>query len=151
MGLDATKPLFGFPTKAVSKQYPQLQRLAVNCNFTCRMFTFDTFQKANNKSTDQTALICRLVCACVVRKPQKTGFLASRPICCWYSKHIVIVLIGKKTITILHSKRFLTLCIWETPKQVLLQTVKTQMKCRIIRVYTVCIDKRSSDKKFNFF
>ena len=34
-----------------------------------------------------------------------------------------------------------TLCIWGTPKCVLLQTVKTQMKCRIMRhfiwVYTV--------------
>ena len=37
----------------------------------------------------------------------------------------------------------LTPCIQETPKQVLLQTVKTQMKCSIklhfIRVYTVCL------------
>ena len=37
----------------------------------------------------------------------------------------------------------LTLCMQETSKRVLLQTVKTQMKCRIlmwhfIRVYTVC-------------
>ena len=34
-----------------------------------------------------------------------------------------------------------TLCIWETPKQVLLQTVKTQMKCskmlHFFGVYTV--------------
>ena len=32
----------------------------------------------------------------------------------------------------------LALCILETSKQVLWQTVKTQMKCRIIRVCTVC-------------
>ena len=36
----------------------------------------------------------------------------------------------------------LTICIGETPKWVLLETVKTQMKCHIlrhfIRVYTVC-------------
>ena len=34
----------------------------------------------NNKGTDQAARMRRLVCACVVRKPPKTGFLASRPI-----------------------------------------------------------------------
>ena len=38
------------------------------------------FQKANNKGADQTARMGRLVCACVVRKPPKTGFLASGPI-----------------------------------------------------------------------
>ena len=42
----------------------------------------------------------------------------------------------------------LILCILETPKQVFLQTVKTQMKCRImghfIRVYTVKV--KSSGK-----
>ena len=38
-------------------------------------------KKANNKGADQTVQMCRLVCACVVRKPPKTGFLASRPIC----------------------------------------------------------------------
>ena len=40
----------------------------------------------------------------------------------------------------------LTLCIRETPKRVLLQTVKTHMKCSImlyfIRVYTVCKGKK---------
>ena len=34
----------------------------------------------NNKGADQTARMRRLVCAFVVRKPPKTGFLASRPI-----------------------------------------------------------------------
>ena len=37
-------------------------------------------QIANNKGADQTARMCRLVCACVFRKPLKTGFLTSRPI-----------------------------------------------------------------------
>ena len=41
---------------------------------------------------------------------------------------------------------YLTLCILEAPKWVLLQTVKTQMKSSImlhfIRVYTVCKDKK---------
>ena len=36
-------------------------------------------KKANNKGADQTAWIRRLVCACVVHKPPKTGFLALRP------------------------------------------------------------------------
>ena len=35
---------------------------------------------SKNKGTDQTAQMHRLVCALVVRKPSKTGFLASRPI-----------------------------------------------------------------------
>ena len=47
-----------------------------NCNFTCSKFTYDTF----HKGAYQTARMCRLVCTCVVRKPPKTGFLATRPI-----------------------------------------------------------------------
>ena len=35
----------------------------------------------NNKGADQTARMRRLVCAFVVRKPPKTGFLATRPKC----------------------------------------------------------------------
>ena len=50
-------------------------------NFTSSKFTYDTFQNANNRGADQTARMRRLVCACVVRKPPKTGFLASRPNC----------------------------------------------------------------------
>ena len=50
-----------------------------NKNFTCSKIIYDTFQKANNKDADQTARMRRLVCACVVRKPPKTGFLASGP------------------------------------------------------------------------
>ena len=38
------------------------------------------FQNTNNKGADQAARMRRLVCACVVRKPLKTGFLALRPI-----------------------------------------------------------------------
>ena len=41
--------------------------------------------------------------------------------------------------------RLLTFCIWKTHKQVLWQTVKTQIKCHIlwhfIRFYTVCFGK----------
>ena len=53
-------------------------------------------------------------------------------------------------------KQFLTLYRPDTPKQVLLQTVKTQMKCCImqhfIRVCTICNDKINLQrKKYNFF
>ena len=34
----------------------------------------------NKKGADQTAQLRRLVCAFIVRKPPKTGFLASRPL-----------------------------------------------------------------------
>ena len=47
----------------------------------CRKIKYGTFQKTNNKGADQTAQMRRLICACVVRKPPMTGFLASRPIC----------------------------------------------------------------------
>ena len=60
----------GFPTKQG------------NCDFACSKFTYDTFQKVNIKGADQYALMCRLVCTFVVRKPPKTGFLMSRPISC---------------------------------------------------------------------
>ena len=62
----------------ISNKSPQLQRRARN--FTCSKLTYDTFQKANNKGADQTARMCRLVCACVDRKSLKTGFLTSKPI-----------------------------------------------------------------------
>ena len=68
----------GFLPKRVSNQSLQLQRLARKLKF--HLFTYNTFQKANNKCADQTARMHRLVCACVIRKPPKTGFLALSPI-----------------------------------------------------------------------
>ena len=50
-----------------------------NLHFACSWSRYGTFQLANNKGADQTARMRRLVCACVVRKPPKSGFLASRP------------------------------------------------------------------------
>ena len=44
----------------------------------------NTFQKAYNKGADQTARMRRLVCACGVPQPPKTGFLVSRPIYEYY-------------------------------------------------------------------
>ena len=53
----------------------------------------------------------------------------------------LLLLLQNRTLTCI-----LTLCIWDTPKQVSLQTVKTQMKCCImlhsIRVYTDCKGKK---------
>ena len=45
-----------------------------------------------NKGADQTAQMRRLVCACVVRKPLKTGFLRLRPML----KDNIPILHGKK-------------------------------------------------------
>ena len=60
--------------------------------------------------------------------------------------------------TVLDVIASLTLCIRETPKRVLLQTVKTQMKCSIssimlhfIRVYNVCKGKKRSSDKIQYF
>ena len=69
----------GFLKKLVSNQSPQLHRLAKKWNFTCSKLTYNTFHKVNNKGTDQTAWMSRLVCICVVSKPPKTGFLTTRP------------------------------------------------------------------------
>ena len=70
----------GCPTKQVSNQSPRLQRLARKLKFHLSKLTYDTFQKANDKGANQTVQMRRLVCACVVPKPPKTGFLALRPI-----------------------------------------------------------------------
>ena len=63
-----------------------------HCNFTCSKYTYNTFQKENNKGADQTAGKRRLVCACVVRKPPKTVFLASRPIFLWMDEVSLFVM-----------------------------------------------------------
>ena len=52
-----------------------------NWNFTRSKFTYKTFQKENNKGTDQTARMRRLVCACVVRKPRRQVFSWRGPFC----------------------------------------------------------------------
>ena len=67
MGLVPTKPVFRVSDKVRFKP-------------ACSKLRYGTFQNTNNKGTDQTARMCRLVCACVVHKPPKTGFLVSRPI-----------------------------------------------------------------------
>ena len=74
----------GFLTKGDTNQPAQLQGLARKLKFHLQQVYIWYFQKANNKGTDQSARMRRLVCAFVVRKPPKTGFLASRPIYDWY-------------------------------------------------------------------
>ena len=44
-------------------------RLLENFNFTYSKFSYDTFQKVNNKGADQTVRMRRLVCTYVVLKP----------------------------------------------------------------------------------
>ena len=51
--------------------------------FTCGRSRYDTVHQANNKGPDQTAWMSRLVCAFVVHKPPKTGFLVSWSISWW--------------------------------------------------------------------
>ena len=81
MGLDATKPVFCFFLKKRGQtcllSYTDYLEI---WNFAFSKPRYDTYQKTNNKGADQTAPMRRLVCACVVCKPQKTGFLVSRPI-----------------------------------------------------------------------
>ena len=43
------------------------------------MFTYDTFQKANNKCADQTARMRRLVCDCVLTNPRRQVFSRRGP------------------------------------------------------------------------
>ena len=63
----------------IQTSLPSYRDALENRNFTRGKFTYETYQKANNKGADQSARMRRLVCVCVVRKPPKTGFLALRP------------------------------------------------------------------------
>ena len=81
MGLVARNPVFGVSNKAILKPVSSAIETSWKIEiFACSKIISGTFQKANNKSADQTARMRRLVCAFVVRKPPKTGFLATRPI-----------------------------------------------------------------------
>ena len=65
----------GLPTKQDSNQSPHLQRLPRRSKLRVA-----SLENANDKGADQSARsLHMLVCAFVVRKPPKTGFLASRP------------------------------------------------------------------------
>ena len=88
MGNAARKPVFlvsnqlssGFTIRSYQKQPAQPQRLARMVKFRLQQVLILFFPISNNKNTDQTVWMHRLVCAFVVRKPPKTGFLASRQI-----------------------------------------------------------------------
>ena len=75
MGLDAIKPVFGVSDKAKFKPVFYLE----NWNFAFSKLRYDTYRKANNKGADLSARMRRQVCAFVIRKPPKTGFLTSGP------------------------------------------------------------------------
>ena len=65
----------GFQTKRDSNQSPHLQRLP-----TRSQLRVASLKNAIDEGADQSARsMRRLVCAFVVRKPPKTGFIASRP------------------------------------------------------------------------
>ena len=71
--------LRGFWQSAIQTSLLNYRDQIENWNFARSKSRYNTFQKANNKGAGQTARMRRLVCACVVRKPPKTGFLATRP------------------------------------------------------------------------
>ena len=73
--------LLGFRQNDIQTSLLSYRDQLENWNFAGSKSRYNTIHLANNKGTDQTALMRRLVCAFVVRKPLKTGFLASRPKC----------------------------------------------------------------------
>ena len=79
MGLVARKPVFGVSDKVRFKPACSATETSqkVEISLVASLDLALSKTRANNKGADQTA---RMVCACVVRKPPKTGFLASRPI-----------------------------------------------------------------------
>ena len=76
MGIHVIKPVFGVSDKARLKPVSSATETSWKIeNCACSKSLYDTFQKANNKCADQSVRMRRLVCAFVVRKPPKTGFL----------------------------------------------------------------------------
>ena len=62
-----------------SNQPTQLQSLARMLNITCSKFSNYTLLGANNKGAEQTARICRLVCAFDVRIQLRQVFSRHSP------------------------------------------------------------------------
>ena len=71
----------GFTTMQDSDQPAQLQRVHVarKLNFACSKFINYIFKKANNKGTDQTAWMCRLVSAFYLRMQLRQVFSRHGP------------------------------------------------------------------------
>ena len=70
------KPVFGVSDKTGFKP---VSSATENWNFTCSKFTYETFQKVNNKGADQTSRMRRLVCDCVVKNPRRQVFSQRGP------------------------------------------------------------------------
>ena len=72
----------------------------------------------------------------------KSGFLETRSL-------IVDITYLRVDLLISVFYIFITFCIRETPKRVLIQPVKAKMKCKLpfIRFYTACKDKTIVGKK----
>ena len=99
-----------------------------NWNFTCSKLTYDAFQKTNNKGADQTARMCRLVCACVVRNPRRQVFLHRGPYYILFAKEVISL--WKAMCTYLIEMGI----IWPQRKKTCLwgfQTTKTQTRLHI--------------------
>ena len=69
----------GFLTMQDSKQPTHLQRLARMLEFLVQQVYNYTFLKANKKGADQTARMCRLVCAFDVRMQLRRVFSRQGP------------------------------------------------------------------------
>ena len=80
MGLNVTKPVFAFSDKARLKSASSVTETRKKIEISPVASLHDISNKRMTKGPNQAARMCRLVCAFVVRKPPKTGFLALRPI-----------------------------------------------------------------------
>ena len=136
LGLVARKPVFGVSDKASFKPVFSTTR--------CK-FTYNTFQKANNKGADQTARMRKLVCACVVRKPPKTGFLTLWPI----SK----VLLWSKGLIILTMLLFTDRSImkWVQGRKIYKgprDCPECGLRCRSLAVFNLHFQRHTGEKPF---
>ena len=78
MGLDATKPAFGVTNKARIK--PVSPATETRKKIEISLVASLDIKLSNKRITKALISLRKLVCAVVVRKPPKTGFLTSRPI-----------------------------------------------------------------------
>ena len=72
--------LRGFRHSEIQTSLPSYRDALENRNVTLGKFTYETYQKANNKGADQSARMRRLVCVCVVRNPRRQVFSRCGPI-----------------------------------------------------------------------
>ena len=79
VGRNVTKLVFGVSNKARSNQPAKLQGLARNLKFRLLQVMILHFPISELTGAEQSGRMRRLVCAFVVSKLQKTGFLALRP------------------------------------------------------------------------